>query len=89
MAESDKLQYPILEISIAGAVVDKRPSRFTLTTVQGFPAVMANVVYPADTIMSAMETRLSFGLSNMRIKTFFSPEKSMTRKPEARIMTYP
>jgi hypothetical protein len=53
MAES-KLQYPILEISIGGAVVDKRPSRFTLTTVQGFPAVMANLVYPADTISSSI-----------------------------------
>jgi hypothetical protein len=54
MEESNRLQYPILEISIGGEIVDKRPSRFTLTTAQGFPAVMANLVYPADTIMSAI-----------------------------------
>jgi hypothetical protein len=52
MGELNSLQYPVLEVSIGGAVVDKRPSRFTLITAQGFPAVMANLVYPADTIRS-------------------------------------
>jgi hypothetical protein len=54
MGKLNALQYPVLEVSIGGAVVDKRPSRFTLTTVQGFPAVMANLVYPANTIISSI-----------------------------------
>jgi hypothetical protein len=54
MGELNSLQYPVLEISIGGEVVDKRPSRFMLTTAQGFPAVMANLVYPADTIISSI-----------------------------------
>jgi hypothetical protein len=68
MVAFDSLQYPVLEVSIGGAVVDKRPSRFMLTTVQGFPAVMANLVYPADTIISSIGDSVIISLVENRDK---------------------
>jgi hypothetical protein len=47
------LHYPVLEVSVGGGIIDQRPSRFTLFTAQGFPAIMSKLTYPAETIVSA------------------------------------
>ena len=48
MQTSNRLEHPALEISIGGAVVEKRPSAFTLITDGGFPSTMARLSYPQD-----------------------------------------
>lgn len=48
MQESDRIQFPVLEVSIGGSVISRRPSAFDLVTDSGFPSVMARISYPAD-----------------------------------------
>jgi hypothetical protein len=43
-----ELQYPVLQVSIGGAAVGKRPASFRLATDAAVPAVMARLSYPAD-----------------------------------------
>ena len=42
----DRLRHSVLEVSIGGNPVRQRPSAFQLTTDQGFPSVMARLLYP-------------------------------------------
>jgi hypothetical protein len=44
----DILHYPVLEITINGTKIEKRPSAFSLVTDRGVPSVMAHLSYPAD-----------------------------------------
>jgi hypothetical protein len=53
MPPINPLQYPVLEVSVNGTVVDKRPSSFTLITAQGFPVIMSKLLYPIDGLASA------------------------------------
>jgi hypothetical protein len=46
--QSSELQYPVLQVSIGGAPVDKRPAAFRLATDAALPAVMARLSYPSD-----------------------------------------
>ncbi|GHU01857.1 hypothetical protein FACS1894147_02530 [Spirochaetia bacterium] len=46
--EMEFLQHPVLEVSIGGSVVEKRPSSFKLATQQGFHSVVSRLLYPAD-----------------------------------------
>jgi hypothetical protein len=48
MVRDAMLRYPILEVSVSGNSVDRRPGGFTLITDQGYPHIMAQVTYPAD-----------------------------------------
>jgi hypothetical protein len=43
-----KLEHPTLIVSIGGAVVEKRPSSFSLVTDQGFSSVVAHLKFPAE-----------------------------------------
>ncbi|MDR1128202.1 MAG: hypothetical protein LBL20_02730 [Treponema sp.] len=47
MADNEILQYPVLEVAIAGAPVEKRPAFFSLVTDRGAPSVLARLSYPA------------------------------------------
>lgn len=49
--ETSRLQHPVLEITIGGTPVDKRPSAFTLITAQGFPSIFSKLRYPQDAIV--------------------------------------
>jgi hypothetical protein len=42
------LQYPVLEIAINGAAVEKRPFCFSLVTDRGVPSVLARLSYASD-----------------------------------------
>jgi hypothetical protein len=48
------LQYPVLEVSIGGNVIDQRPARFTLLTAQGFPAIMSKLTYSSEAIIGSI-----------------------------------
>ena len=48
MRLTDELQYPVLEIALNGAIVDRRPVCFSLHTEQGLPSVLSYLLYPAD-----------------------------------------
>ena len=48
MPLTDELQYPVLEITLNGAVVERRPVSFRLITFQGQPSVISQLFYPAD-----------------------------------------
>jgi hypothetical protein len=48
MQASNRLEHPVLEVSIGGSAVDKRPHAFSLITDQGFPSVLAKLSYPQD-----------------------------------------
>jgi hypothetical protein len=47
MPLTDELQYPVLEVAINGAVVERRPVCFSLQTEQGLPSVLSYLLYPA------------------------------------------
>jgi len=42
------VQYPVLEVLIGGAVVERRPVSFSLFTSRGQPQVLAKLSYPED-----------------------------------------
>ncbi|MDR1149956.1 MAG: hypothetical protein LBK66_15145, partial [Spirochaetaceae bacterium] len=48
MQNTEMLRHPVLEVSIGGTAVDKRPSEFRLMTQAGFHSVAARLRYPAD-----------------------------------------
>ena len=48
MQLSNCLEHPVLDVAIGGAVVEKRPSAFSLITDDGFPSVMAQLQFPKD-----------------------------------------
>jgi hypothetical protein len=48
MADKSILQYPVLAVAINGALVEKRPSYFSLVTDRGVPSVTARLAYPSD-----------------------------------------
>ena len=50
MQNSDMLRHPVIEVSIAGSVIENRPSAFRLSTLSGCPAVTAELRYPADCV---------------------------------------
>jgi uncharacterized protein (DUF1684 family) len=48
MADNRIIQYPVLEVVINGAPVEKRPSAFSLVTDRGAPSVLARLSYPLE-----------------------------------------
>jgi hypothetical protein len=48
LQDYNPLEHPILDISIGGGAVERRPSAFSLITDQGLPSVMACLKYPQD-----------------------------------------
>jgi hypothetical protein len=46
--QASKLEHPVLNISIGGTAVEKRPSLFRLATDQDFHSVIAGLRFPAD-----------------------------------------
>ena len=48
MPTFNRIEHPILNIEIGGGSPDRRPSRFTLITDEGFPSVVAHLRFPAD-----------------------------------------
>lgn len=63
MATSDRLRHPILEVSIGGSVVTRRPSAFELITDQGFPSVMARLSYPVQAAAGSKGDKIAVSLS--------------------------
>ena len=48
MQTSNRLEHPVLMVSLGGSIVEKRPSSFQLITDRGFPSVIAHLRFPAD-----------------------------------------
>ena len=48
MQNTDLLRHPVIEVSIDGAVVEKRPSEFRLVTAEGTCTARCRLLYPAD-----------------------------------------
>jgi hypothetical protein len=48
MPKSSRLEHPVLEVSIGGTVVEKRPTAFNLITAEAYPQLMARLSYPQD-----------------------------------------
>jgi hypothetical protein len=48
MQNTEMLRHPVLEVSIGGSAVEKRPSEFRLVTQAGFHSAVAWLLYPAD-----------------------------------------
>jgi hypothetical protein len=46
--QNAELQYPVLQVSLGGSLVAKRPSAFRLCTDKSVPAVIARLSYPSD-----------------------------------------
>lgn len=63
MVTYDRLQHPVLEVSIGGSVVTKRPSAFELITDQGIPSVMARLSYPVQTAVGSKGDKIVISLS--------------------------
>jgi len=64
LATSDRLRHPILEVSIGGSVVTRRPVAFELITDQGFPSVMARLSYPASAAAGSKGDKIAVSLSS-------------------------
>jgi len=48
MPNFNRIEHPILNVSIGGNSPKRRPSSFSLTTDEGFPSVLARLQFPAD-----------------------------------------
>ena len=62
MQNNDLLRHPVIEVSIGGTVVEKRPSLFNLVTQSGFHSVMAALLYPAGSGVGAKGDEITVSL---------------------------
>ena len=58
-----RLEHPVLQVSIGGSPVDKRPSAFRLITDKGFSAVTAQLQYPAESGVGNSGDKIMVSLS--------------------------
>ncbi|MDR3356038.1 MAG: hypothetical protein LBO04_02510 [Spirochaetaceae bacterium] len=56
--------HPVLEVSIGGSVVEKRPSSFKLATQRGFHSVVSRLLYPADSEVGASGDDITVSLAS-------------------------
>jgi hypothetical protein len=62
MESVELLQYPVLDVLISGNGIDNRPTRFTLSTDQDYPSVIAKLTYPANTITASAGDQIEVSL---------------------------
>jgi hypothetical protein len=59
----NRLEHPILQVSIGGTPVDKRPSSFRLITDRGFPSAVAHLRYPAESGIGSQGDQVTLSLT--------------------------
>ena len=63
MQTFERLEHPVLQVSIGGSPVDKRPSSFRLITDKGFSSVTAHLQFPAETGIGNKDDKVTVSLS--------------------------
>ena len=63
MPAFERLEHPVLQVTIGGSPVDKRPSAFRLITDKGFSSVAAHLNFPAESGIGNNGDKVTVSLS--------------------------